>query len=99
MSFQILGDALQEDFNIEMRAKHANNGATLTVTNRIEYLANVQRIPDWDFNGMRSPQRVKLEGCLDILNLRTLSAVFNSREYLLTFYVREIVPKHSILQG
>jgi hypothetical protein len=53
-----------------MRAKHANNGATLTVSNRIEYLANTQRIPDWDFNRMRGPQRVKLEGLLNALGLR-----------------------------
>jgi hypothetical protein len=71
MSFQILRGALQEDSNTEMRAEHANNGATFTVTNMIEYLGNVQRIPDWDFNGMRSPQRVKLEGCLETLSLRT----------------------------
>jgi hypothetical protein len=71
MSFQILRGALKEDSKTEMRAKHANSGATLKVDDIIEYLANTQLISDWDFNWVRSSQRVKLEGCLNIISLRT----------------------------
>src|SRR5271155_4939030 len=85
MNFQILRGALQEDSNTEMRAEHANNGATFTVTNMIEDLGNVQRIPDWDFNGMRSPQRVKFGRLLGDPQPANLSAVFNSREIPLDF--------------
>jgi hypothetical protein len=73
MRFEVVGDTLKEDLLAEVRAQHANDGASLEVTDVVEDLVDLKTIVDGDFDGVRRAQSVKCKGLLDGISLEYVS--------------------------
>lgn len=69
MSLEVVGNTLQEDLLAKMSAQHADDGASLQVTNVVEDLVDLETIVYWYLDGMRSTERVKGKGLLDGISL------------------------------
>lgn len=69
MGFQVIRNTANESLLAKMATEHSNHGAPLHITDIIKDLIYLKSIPDRDFNGMRSPQRVESESFLETLSL------------------------------
>lgn len=69
MRLEVVSHSAKEGLSAKVDTKHADNGASLQVTDVIKDLIYLQGVSDGHLNGVRSTERVEMESLLDTLSL------------------------------
>jgi hypothetical protein len=73
VSLEVVGNTLEEDLLAKVSAQHADDRATLEVTDVVEDLVDLETIVDRNLNGVRCAQSVEREGLLNGISLEHVS--------------------------
>lgn len=69
VGLEVVSDTAKEGLAAKVDAEHADDRATLQVTDVIKDLVYLESIADGHLNGVRSTERVEMESLLDTLSL------------------------------
>lgn len=69
VGLEVIGNTTKESLLTEMNTQHADDRASLQVTNVIENLIDFEGVPNGHLDGVRSSQRVEVECLLNTFSL------------------------------
>jgi hypothetical protein len=69
MRLKVVRNSSQESLSTKVNTQHANDGASFQVADMVENLVDFEGIPNGNFDGVGSAERVKVECLLHTFSL------------------------------